>query len=887
MKALQKMGIDSAFFPARFLVLFFILPLVTCPLWGQVVQKKNIKASDYDSLGDLQFHKPSENGMWSCFSMIYKNGSDTLYLKNTFNKKRYFFPLASKPDFLGNNHFIYQDAEGLHILNMNTSRQQTISDVSGYYCSQVFGRIAVLIKSSTTKEQSLVVLDQNGRIMQRIKNITSVKMSPCGNKLLFTVQRDKLSAVGILELGPKIKTTWLIERNSGTIKMLTWEKKAKALSFLLCDTATASKNLLYYYLNSTKLLYCLDPEKNKNFPAEMIIDNKGEYAITISDDLQRIFLGISPKDQRDKNKKIDTGSEVEIWGSNAKHIYPMEQKKRRFEKRSSLALWFPLSGDLKAVSSPEMSKVMLSGNAEYALLSNDEQYQPQFEYDAPRDFYIMNLVTGKKNLFLHNKTVSPAEPLPMSSPAGHFISYIQKDSCWIYNLRTKTYINISDKINATSSTSTDQSLSRLSLTPAGWTADDKEIVLQDQYDIWIAAADGSYSKRLTRGREKQIQFRIYEGANLSPMEKSYDGWINKTIVLSDGLLLKANGADGKTGFFKWKKNTGEIPIVYDNSYIDKLFTAEKEKVLFYQQQKFEQPPKILARKGKTSTAIFQSCPQQKKYHWGTSALINFQNAKGENSQALLYYPAAYNPEQKYPMIVNIYEKQTQNLHKYYNPSLENEAGFNPVVMTSQGYFVLCPDINSQMQNEGPSALSATVCAVQEIISRGLIYPDKIGLIGHSFGGYESSYIITQTSMFTAAVSGAAITDINSYYYTVDWDTGRPTMNYFITGQLKMIQPPSEIPEIYARNSPIAHVGNVTTPLLSYAGKKDNHVDWHQTVAFYMALRRLGKKNIMLLYPNEGHTIINPVNQRDLTQKISQWFAYYLKGELPQPWIKYE
>jgi dipeptidyl aminopeptidase/acylaminoacyl peptidase len=113
------------------------------------------------------------------------------------------------------------------------------------------------------------------------------------------------------------------------------------------------------------------------------------------------------------------------------------------------------------------------------------------------------------------------------------------------------------------------------------------------------------------------------------------------------------------------------------------------------------------------------------------------------------------------------------------------------------------------------------------------------------------------------------------------------MNYFITGQLKMIQPPSEIPEIYARNSPIAHVKNVTTPLLSYAGKEDNHVDWHQTVEFYMALRRLGKKNIMLLYPNEGHTITNSVNQRDLTQKISQWFAYHLKGELPQPWIKYE
>ncbi|MNY52382.1 x-prolyl-dipeptidyl aminopeptidase [compost metagenome] len=90
---------------------------------------------------------------------------------------------------------------------------------------------------------------------------------------------------------------------------------------------------------------------------------------------------------------------------------------------------------------------------------------------------------------------------------------------------------------------------------------------------------------------------------------------------------------------------------------------------------------------------------------------------------------------------------------------------------------------------------------------------------------------------------------------------------------------------YQNNSPVNWVSDVTTPLLSYSGTEDKNVNPDQTMEFYLALRRLKKEHIMLLYPKEGHTMQNPENQINLTHKISEWFGYYLKGEKKPNWFE--
>ena len=97
------------------LILFFlfILPLVTCPLWGQAGQKKTLTVSDYNSFGVLTFDNISKDGKWASFRMTYQNGIDTLFIKNTASGRQYTLLSASNTHFFGNDHFVYQTQKGV------------------------------------------------------------------------------------------------------------------------------------------------------------------------------------------------------------------------------------------------------------------------------------------------------------------------------------------------------------------------------------------------------------------------------------------------------------------------------------------------------------------------------------------------------------------------------------------------------------------------------------------------------------------------------------------------------------------------------------------------------------------------------------------------------
>ncbi|MNF74326.1 Acetylxylan esterase precursor [compost metagenome] len=263
--------------------------------------------------------------------------------------------------------------------------------------------------------------------------------------------------------------------------------------------------------------------------------------------------------------------------------------------------------------------------------------------------------------------------------------------------------------------------------------------------------------------------------------------------------------------------------------------------------------------------------------------MHFRNSKGKELKAALYYPANYDPAQKYPMIVNTYETKSDRIHRYNNPNDFMDNG-NPTVFTTNGYFFLFPDIEYEEGTVGSDVVDCTVSATNEIIARGLVDPAKIGLIGFSFGGYESAFMSTQTNLFSAIVAGAGVMDLVSFYLTVEWDSGASDMSCFHAEKWRLGKTPFEDPLLYAKYSPVANAANIKTPILIWTGKEDRHVDWHQSVQFYMALRRLGKKQIMLLYPGEAHGLRKPKNQIDFNHRIQEWFDYYLKKEAPALWI---
>lgn len=884
MNFINKIGIKIFLHTTLILVLFFILQLVACPVFGQALQKKQLQESDYDLMGNLIFHNATSNGKWCSYSTAYKNGRDTLFVQNIINKTRYCFPSASIPKFTKGNCFTFVDADGLHILNLINGRHDVLQGVKKYSISEDSNKIAAVVKPGDPTCSSLIIMDKTGKITQRVQNATEYLFSPASGKILFIEKENELNSLGIIELNGNQDIEWIMRKNPNSFKSLTWEKNDRAVSFLELNSKTPDEGRLFCYMLSKKKLYSLDQDKSELFNKDKKIEFSGAYSLSISNDLSRIFFGISPREKKDRSQNSLSGSNVEIWNGNDKWIYPFEQIKGQFHKRPNLAVWFPMTGMVKQISSPELPTVMLTADQQFAILSNPKQYEPQFDYDGPRDFIIQNTITGESNTFLKKLKIDSEQTLPVLSPGASYISYLKDNSCWVYDLRRKTHTNISEKINLQIGKKGTYTLKKSYFPPAGWTPHDKEIIIYDEFDLWEISIDGNKVRRLTNGREHGIQFRLAESSFRSGMSKIYDGWIDRIIEPENELVLQARGSDNKTGFYRSKNGILQNAIEYKDAFIDKLYPAGKN-CYFYQEQKFDLPPRLMFKSGKTLTIVYQSNPQYKEFEWGSNSLINFSMPNGEKQQALLYYPAQYDPAKKYPMIVNVYEKKTNNIYKFYNPTLQNTAGFNPALLTSLGYFVLCPDIVSIKENEGHTALITTVAAVNEIKSRRLVYPDKIGIIGHSFGGYETDFIIANTDIFAAAVAGSAITNVAAFYHTVNWQNGLASMNYFKSGQLKTDLPPSQIPEIFNRNSPITNVNSITTPLLSFAGKQDYHVDWHQSLELYLALRRIGKKNILLLYPDEGHMMLNPVNQIDLNKRICQWFGYYLKDEIPAEWIQ--
>lgn len=231
------------------------------------------------------------------------------------------------------------------------------------------------------------------------------------------------------------------------------------------------------------------------------------------------------------------------------------------------------------------------------------------------------------------------------------------------------------------------------------------------------------------------------------------------------------------------------------------------------------------------------------------------------------------------MVVHIYDVMSDELHQYVNPSFLNREGFNVINYTLNGYFVLMPDIIYQMGNPGSSAVDCVTAGVNAVTGKGLVDKDKIGLFGHSFGGYETNFIISQTNIFKAAVSGAGVSDIISYYFNISRNGYfQSDMWRFENQQFRIGKSLYEDKEAYVSNSPIMHAENVKTPLLLWAGKNDRIIPWNQSIAFYLALRKLEVPTQMLVYPDEDHSLENSENQKNLSQRMMEWFDYWLKGE---------
>ncbi len=275
-------------------------------------------------------------------------------------------------------------------------------------------------------------------------------------------------------------------------------------------------------------------------------------------------------------------------------------------------------------------------------------------------------------------------------------------------------------------------------------------------------------------------------------------------------------------------------------------------------------------------------PQVSSFAWTEGVtLVNYTSDKGDKLQAALFLPAGYEKGKAYPTIVNIYEKMSQGANQFANPTAN---GFNRSYYTSNGYAVLLPDITYKVNDPGMSAVWCVVPALKAAIATGIVDAKKVGLTGHSWGGYQTSFLVTQTDMFAAAVAGAPLTNMISMYSLIYKNTGGGNGAIFEASQGRFKGGYWDNWDAYYRNSPVFFAKNVKTPLMILHNDKDGAVDFTQGVEYYNTLRRLQKPVIMLEYIGENHGLRKPSNMRDYTVRMKEYFDHYLKGAPAPEWL---
>ena len=853
-------------------IAIIIIALVPCPVMGQVLTKKQLNEADYHLWGTMGSEQLSEKGNWVSYRFSYENNVDTTFVLHTKTRQKFVFPLVRIGQFVGEHTFVFKRKDELVLYDLSTATEQTIPNVTRYDFS-ADGHFLVTLENTNT-----LVVRKEGKILNRFDNVTEYQWNNEGTSLVYATSESGKGTVGYMTFKDNYSKHSILKLTEQTFQIFKWQLNCNSIAFY--GVNKGSEELYYYDLASNKLSVL--KSSDSNFPTNMKIAPDQNVALKVSRDGKKVFFGITNTVAKDTTV---LSGDVEVWNAKDQLIYRERKLLTTVAYPQSLAVWFTNDGAVKQISTEKRSWVALNGNQDYALFADINQYGPRYKLDGDMDYYLVDIKTGESDLLLAAQ--SGFDEQMDFSPNGRYISYYKDSNWWVYDIVKKSHSNITKGLDVSWDNKIIDPGNELYVWgQPGWTTDGKYLLFYDYFDIWAISTDGKQRKRLTQGKEKQLRFRLDNSANSNEHEFNYSDSGTTVYDLSKTVLLTVlDMYSGATGYFKLQSNAAAQPIIMENASITKLQKAKNTNAFIYVSQRFDSPPSLLFKNEGVSTVMVQSNTQQQHYQWGKSEMIYYTDSKGNPLNGVLYYPANYDATKQYPMVVFIYESLSRSIHNYVNPSLHNGIGFNIANLVTDGYAVLLPDIAFEKGNSGISAVDCVTSAANKVIAMGVADAGKIGLTGQSFGGYETNFIITQTNMFAAAISGSAVSDNIGHYFTINTDYNTIDGWRYENQQYRMGCSFFENQEAYYRNSPVLNASKINTPLLTWAGKLDENVQPRQAETFYAALRRLKKEHVMLVYDNDGHIFNNPKNQEDLTRKMNDWFGYYLKGEPKANWMK--
>jgi dipeptidyl aminopeptidase/acylaminoacyl peptidase len=709
---------------------------------------------------------------------------------------------------------------------------------------------------------------------RQFPDVLEYQMAKDGKTLVYSVTSPKTETDGVFAVATAGDAPRQLIGGKGKYEHLVWDDKLEQAAFIGNPGAEAFK--VYLWKVGTPKAQEVVSTASAGFHQGFVVNERA--VLTFSKDGTRLFFGAAPPAAPEHATAIvDDKPSFDLWNYKDDHIQPMQKVRAAADRfRSFRAVYVIPERKLFQLADEEMFDLIPSESGRYALGTDDREYRAMVEYGEHfADSYLVDTETGKRTLLAkkHQGTVS------WSADGRYGLTFDGKDwstiavpSGKMVNLTGKLPVKFWTEDNDTPGLPRAYGL-------AGWTRDGKHVLLYDHYDIWQVAPDGSGAVNITDGvgRKEHLELRYVK---LDPEERSIDA--------TKPVMLRAEDAvTHASGFYSARVDVKTAPrkVMMAAQDFSVPLKAKDADVFVLTGQTFDQFPDLLVTDAsmKELRKVSDANPQKAELVWGTAEMVKFENLDGVPLQGALYKPENFDASKKYPMIVYIYEKLAQNINHFVEPKPMDSINISYYV--SNGYLVFTPDIVYTIGYPGQSALKCVLAGVNTVAARGFVDEKNIGIQGHSWGGYQIAYMVTQTNRFKAVEAGAPVANMISAYDGIRWGPGLPRQFQYEKTQSRIGGTIWEYPLRFIENSPIFMADRVQTPILMVHNDADDAVPWYQGIEYFLALRRLGKEAYLFTYNGEPHHLRRRANQKDYAKRMAQFFDFELKGGAKPGWME--
>ena len=740
--------------------------------------------------------------------------------------------------------------------------------------------------STGSAERVLVMRDLVSPDERRVRDVGEYRLSRDGSTLWYMHADGRGNADGVFRMETATGAATPVFVEKGAYAGLTLSPDGSRAAFLFSpQTSAAPEWQLEVALKSgvRAVVSAGAPELARDWSV------RADAPLRFSASGTRLYFAAAPPQATLASADVDPEVSVDVWSWSDPYLQPMQiAQARRERERSYRWVAHLVGGEVVQLEEPGGPTLRdpRTGDEPALVAIDDEPYRQLLSWDARYvDVYLIDPQTGERT-----RAIKRVRGDAKLSPSGRWITWWDGDARQWRGLETATRRTTSltglvpfpvhDEANDRPGPPEAYGL-------AGWTEGDERALVYDRFDVWSVDPAGvlqPVNVTSGAGRAGGIRFRLASvegGPDVAPPA-------TQQILPAHGQLL-LSALDLKTrdaGFWSDRIEGGETKplLMSPHHYGVPARAAAGDRILFTRES-FAEYPDLWTANGQLGelARVSNANPQQNEFRWGSEGLVSWTSRDGRPLHGIVYKPQDFDPKRRYPVVVQLYERATDDFHRYHDPAPE-AASINRSFYVSRGYVVFAPDIAYRVGEPGASLVDAVVPGVQSLIDGGIADANRIGVQGHSWGGWEVAYLLTRTEIFAAAIAGAPVANMTSAYGGVRWGSGMSRMFQYEQEQSRIGATLWETPERYIENSPLFAADKIRTPLLVLHNDEDDSVPFEQGIELFSALRRLGKPAWMVNYNGEMHALRRSANRRDWAIRMQQFFDHYLLGTPPAVWM---